>query len=54
MSNNGSVPDSTEINKQEYIQYTSIQSKKPPVVNIIEFEDVETGKIYRLKEKDNP
>lgn len=49
MDDDGYVPDSVEIEKQEYDQYVADQPVIVPVEQIIEYEDIDTEKRYRFR-----
>jgi hypothetical protein len=49
MDNDGFVPDSTKITKEEYDRYVKAQPIINPVNQIIEYENIETGKILKLR-----
>ena len=49
MNDNGSVPESIEITKEEYNTYVSNIPIQAIVVPIIEYENVDTGEKIRLK-----
>ena len=51
MDNNGFVPNSINITKDEYDVWVESQPVIEPIEEILEFEDINTGKIYKLKKR---
>lgn len=49
MDDNGFVPDSVEITKLEYDNFVASLSVVEYVEEIVEYEDIETGKIMKLR-----
>lgn len=53
MDDNGHVPDSTETTKEAYDDYVSNTPAGSIEEPIIEYEDIDTGKIIKLRKINN-
>lgn len=49
MDDDGFVPDSVEVSKTEYDNFVASQPIIESVEEIVEFEDLDSGKKYRMK-----